>query len=90
MPRYTRTALTDTTPTPVPPPPPAPLPAAMGMTAAARFLGCGRTTIYRLAKRGELTPRKLGKRTVFTTDDLRALLERAAVPGAVVARERVA
>ena len=53
---------------------------------AAKFLGCCRATLYRLIARGEIQPRKIGRATIIMTADLRALLGRAAVPGAVVAR----
>ena len=38
--------------------------------------GIGRTTIYALIKAGELTPVKIGKRTLIRKSDLEALLER--------------
>ena len=38
--------------------------------------GIGRTTIYALIKAGELTPVKIGKRTLIRKGDLEALLER--------------
>ncbi len=59
---------------------------ALRPRAAAKFLGCGRATLYRLIERGEIQPRKIGRATIIMTEDLRALLSRAAVPGAVVAR----
>jgi excisionase family DNA binding protein len=53
---------------------------------AARFLGCSRATLHRLIAGGELKPRKLGRATLIMTADLRALLDRAEMPGAVKGR----
>lgn len=68
----------------------APLPAgeraALPLKEAAAYIGCGRTTLYRLVNRGALKPLKIGRSTLFRVDDLRALLDRAGTPGAVTAR----
>jgi hypothetical protein len=37
-------------------------------------LSIGRTSLYKLVKVGELTPIKLGKKTLFGSDDLASLL----------------
>lgn len=42
---------------------------------AAKALGIGRTTLYKLIEQGRLDPKKIGKRTVFRAEDLRQLLE---------------
>lgn len=38
-------------------------------------VGIGRSTIYRAIKRGELTARKAGGRTLIMSDDLQAWLD---------------
>lgn len=43
---------------------------------AVEASGIGRTTIYKLIEAGELTPVKIGKRTLIRRCDLEALLER--------------
>lgn len=43
---------------------------------AVEASGIGRTTIYELIKAGELTPVKIGTRTLIRRCDLEALLER--------------
>lgn len=60
--------------------------AAVRIKGAAQYLDCGRATIHRLVRQGELRPRKIGRATVFLVSDLDALLQRAAEPGAVKAR----
>ncbi len=57
---------------------------ALPAKEAAAYIGCGVATLYRLIGRGELHPIKIGRSTVFMVDDLRALLDRAKTPGAVV------
>lgn len=43
---------------------------------AAAACGISRTTLYALIKAGELTPVKIGVRTLIRHNDLEALLER--------------
>ena len=43
---------------------------------ASTVSGIGRTTLYQLIKAGELTPVKIGVRTLIRRCDLDALLER--------------
>lgn len=43
---------------------------------AAAVCGIGRTTIYGLINAGELTPIKIGARTLIAHNDLEALIER--------------
>ena len=40
------------------------------------MLSIGRTLLYKLVKRGELTPAKVGTKTLFYASDLAALLTR--------------
>lgn len=56
---------------------------ALSMTEAGMVAGCGRTTIYRSIKNGDLVARKIGARTII----LRAELDRwlAALPAKVTA-----
>jgi hypothetical protein len=56
-------------------------PLAFGLTKAAysvnetlTVLSIGRTSLYKLVQLGELTPIKLGRKTLFGSDDLAALL----------------
>ena len=51
-------------------------PLAYTVKDAARAAGIGRTTIYHLMKIGELTPVKIGARTLIRRVDLEAMLER--------------
>lgn len=44
------------------------------------MLSIGRTLLYKLVKRGELTPAKLGTKTLFYASDLAALLTRLRKP----------
>lgn len=37
-------------------------------------IGIGRTKLYQLIKAGELTPRKIGKKTIILSDDLQEFL----------------
>ena len=66
--------------------PPKPQRDGMRPKEAAAYIGCSRTTLYRLVINGELHPLKIGRSTVFRLDDLNAMLERAKQPGAVVGR----
>ncbi|MDB5583385.1 MAG: excisionase [Bradyrhizobium sp.] len=44
---------------------------------AARSLGIGRTSIYKLIGEGKLTTLKIGRRTLVRADSIRALVEAA-------------
>ena len=64
-------------------------PQTFGLTKAAysvnetlATLSIGRTSLYELVKRGELTPVKVGKKTLFLGTDLAALLSRWQSQGA--------
>ena len=54
---------------------------AVSVNDAARALGLGRTSIYALINDGRLEARKLGRRTLVTTQSIRALLDSAAIIG---------
>ncbi len=54
---------------------------AVSINDAARALGLGRTSIYSLINDGKLEARKLGRRTLVTTESIRALIDGAAVIG---------
>jgi excisionase family DNA binding protein len=58
--------------------------AAYGVKETLDLLSVGRTSLYAAVKRGELTPVKLGKKTLFYAVDLAAFLtslkDRRAVP----------
>jgi excisionase family DNA binding protein len=54
---------------------------AVSINEAARALGLGRTSIYALINEGRLEARKLGRRTLVTTESIRALIEGAAIVG---------
>ena len=51
---------------------------AMSVNNAARYLGVGRTTLYRMINAGDLPTRKIGRRTLLLRADLDRLL--AALP----------
>ncbi len=58
------------------------LPSKYGLVKAAytvnetiEILSIGRTSVYELVKTGELPPLKFGKKTLFATPDIVALLE---------------
>lgn len=59
-------------------------PFALTVPDAVRFSGLNRSALYRLMSEGKLTPRKVGKRTLLLTDDLRNVLETA--PAAPIRR----
>lgn len=54
---------------------------AVSVNDAARALGLGRTSIYALINDGRLEARKLGRRTLVTTQSIRALIDSAAIIG---------
>lgn len=47
----------------------------MNVEEAADYLRISRATLYNLMKKGELKPVKIGKRTLFDTDDLKKFFE---------------
>lgn len=51
-------------------------PIAYTVKQAATACAISRTTLYGLIKAGELTPVKIGVRTLIRHDDLEALMER--------------
>lgn len=53
----------------------------VSINEASRALGLGRTSIYALIKQQKLEARKLGRRTLITTQSIRALIEGAAIVG---------
>jgi excisionase family DNA binding protein len=44
--------------------------ATFSIAQAVRFLGIGRSTLYKIIKEGRLPVRKLGRRTLIMRDDL--------------------
>jgi excisionase family DNA binding protein len=46
-------------------------PIFIGLEDAAAFLGCGRTTFYKLIKDGDIRAVKQGRRTLIRTQSLR-------------------
>jgi excisionase family DNA binding protein len=48
---------------------------------AGDALNVGRTTIYKLVAAGEITPVKIGKRSLVTADSVRAYVNRLASEG---------
>lgn len=59
------------------------LPAALSVSAASRYLGISRASLYRLIKTGVLAPAKVGGRTLIRRVDADALLEAAINPKGV-------
>jgi excisionase family DNA binding protein len=53
------------------------MPLLLPVPVAARLLGIGRSTAYRLALSGELPVRRLGSRVYVVTAQLRELVEAA-------------
>ena len=53
-----------------------PIEPLLTITAACDVLGVSRQTIYRLVRRGELHPSRVGERLRFRPEDIRAYLER--------------
>jgi len=49
---------------------------AYGVTETLQLLSIGRTSLYAAIKRGELTPIKFGKKTLFYAIDIAAFLAR--------------
>jgi excisionase family DNA binding protein len=52
-------------------------PILFGVEEAATFLGLSSHTIRKMADRGELSKVKIGSRTMFSPDELRAFVARA-------------
>ena len=48
---------------------------ALSVEEAAKAAGVGRTTVFEEIRKGHLTARKVGRRTIITTDDLDAWLK---------------
>jgi excisionase family DNA binding protein len=48
---------------------------AVSIKSAAKAIGIGRTSIYRLINEGRLTTVKLGRRTLIKAESLRRLIE---------------
>jgi excisionase family DNA binding protein len=48
---------------------------ALSVDEAAKAAGVGRTTLFEEIRRGRITARKVGRRTIITTDDLDAWLK---------------
>jgi len=48
----------------------------VSVAEARKLLGVGTTTVYSLVKRGEISARKIGARTVIPESSLRALQDR--------------
>ena len=56
---------------------------AVTIPEATELSGLGRSTIYKLFRRGELTPRKAGKRTLILVDELKRLVKSLPIGGSV-------
>lgn len=52
-------------------------PAALSVNEAARYIGISRANLYRLFQSGELTPTRIGGRTLVRRVDADALLEKS-------------
>jgi hypothetical protein len=52
----------------------------MGLMKRSTLLSIGRTSLYAAVKRGELTPVKFGKKTLFYAVDLAAFLTKLRDP----------
>jgi excisionase family DNA binding protein len=52
-------------------------PLLVDVACACSLLSVSRTTIYSLINRGSLKPKKIGRKTLFRFDDLRALANTA-------------
>ena len=50
-------------------------PVATSVSGAAKALGLGRTTIYKLISDGQLETIKIGRRTLIKTASIRALID---------------
>jgi excisionase family DNA binding protein len=60
--------------------------AAYAVSEALELLSIGRTSLYAAVKRGELTPVKFGKKTLFYACDLAAFLNRLRAASASTSR----
>ena len=63
--------------------------ACYSVNQTLNILSIGRTSLYALVKRGDLTPLKIGKKTLFTAENISALLNRLR-DAAMEARSRIA
>ena len=52
----------------------------MTVNECARLLGISRDSVYRMVKRGDLVPYRVGERLRFRPEDLNAFLERSRGP----------
>lgn len=48
---------------------------SVAVPEAAKMIGIGRSSIYKLFDEGKLTPRKSGKRTLILVEDLKRYVE---------------
>jgi len=51
-------------------------PLLVGVEEAARALGIGRTSLYEMINRQELTPIRIGRRVLVAADEIRAWVDR--------------
>jgi hypothetical protein len=63
--------------------------ACYSVNQTLNILSIGRTSLYALVKRGDLMPLKIGKKTLFTAENISALLNRLR-DAAMAARSRSA
>jgi hypothetical protein len=63
--------------------------ACYSVNQTLNILSIGRTSLYALVKRGDLTPLKICKKTLFTAENISALLNRLR-DVAMAARSRIA
>jgi excisionase family DNA binding protein len=47
---------------------------ALGVAEAAKAAGVGRTTLFEAIRKGQIAAKKVGRRTIITTDELNAWL----------------
>jgi excisionase family DNA binding protein len=50
----------------------------ISVSDAAKAIGIGKTTLYRLINTGQVTPVRIGRRTLIETASVRALVKDAA------------
>jgi excisionase family DNA binding protein len=59
-----------------------PIRRALSVEQAAKAAGVGRTLLFEEIRKGRITARKVGRRTIITTDDLDAWLKSLPVKAA--------